>query len=103
MDGLGEGSDPLSVDKAWHRQQHWRRRAGASGVGMGLFAVPQITHERRSDGSIVLRSARGLGPVPRSIGVLLERWAAAAPDRVFLAERAASGAWRHLTYEAAGR
>jgi len=78
-------------------------QAARAAGGDALFAVPQITHERRSDGSIVLRSARGLGPVPRSIGVLLERWAAAAPDRVFLAERAASGAWRHLTYEAAGR
>jgi feruloyl-CoA synthase len=35
--------------------------------------------------------------------VLLERWAAAAPDRLFLAERAAHGGWRHLTYEEAAR
>ena len=80
---------------------------GPAGAGAesrsGLFAAPQITHERRPDGCIVLRSARGLGAVPRSLGVLLERWAVAAPDRVFLAEREASGAWRHLTYEAAAR
>src|SRR6185369_16532779 len=60
-------------------------------------------HERRPDGSVVLRSARGLGAVPRSLGVLLERWAVTEPGRVFLAERAPSGAWRHLTYEAAAR
>ena len=52
---------------------------------------------------MILRSTRGLGAVPRSLGVLLERWAAAAPDRLFLAEREASGGWRHLTYEAAAR
>ena len=77
-----------------------------SGAGAGdgrLFATPQVAHERRSDGSMVLRSARGLGAVPRSLGVLLERWAAAAPDRLFLAEREASGGWRHLTYEAAAQ
>ncbi len=68
-----------------------------------LFATPQVAHERRSDGAMVLRSTRGLGAVPRSLGVLLERWAAAAPDRLFLAEREASGGWRHLTYEAAAR
>jgi feruloyl-CoA synthase len=68
-----------------------------------LFASPQVAHERRPDGSMVLRSARGLGAVPRSLGVLLERWAAATPDRLFLAERDASGDWRHLTYEAAAR
>ena len=80
---------------------------GSAGAGAGsggaLFAAPQITHERRSDGCMVLRSARGLGAVPRSIGVLLERWAVAQPNRIFLAEREASGAWRHLTYEAAAR
>jgi feruloyl-CoA synthase len=70
---------------------------------MGLFAAPEITHERRSDGSIVLRSARGLGVVPRSLDVLLERWAVAQPGRTFLAEREASGAWRDLTYAAAAR
>jgi feruloyl-CoA synthase len=75
---------------------------GAAGNGEGrLFATPEVAHERRSDGSIVLRSTRRLGPVPRSLGVLLERWAAAAPNRSLLAERAASGGWRHLTYEAA--
>jgi feruloyl-CoA synthase len=78
--------------------------AGAAGDGGGrLFATPQVAHERRADGSMVLRSTRGLGAVPRSLGVLLERWAAAAPDRLFLAEREASGGWRHLTYEAAAR
>ena len=36
---------------------------------------------------MVLRSAHAPRRVPRSIGVLLERWAVAAPNRVFLAER----------------
>src|SRR5262245_30770745 len=66
-----------------------------------LFASPQIAHVQRPDGAVVLRSRRGLGAVPRSLGTLLERWAAAAPDRTFLAERNAEGGWRHLTYEAA--
>jgi feruloyl-CoA synthase len=78
--------------------------AGAIGAdGGGLFAAPQIAYERRTDGCVILRSARNLDAVPRSIGVLLERWAVAAPDRVFLAEREAPGSWRHLTYEAASR
>ena len=52
---------------------------------------------------MVLRSLRGLDAVPRSIGVLLERWAAAEPDRLFIAERAPAGGWRHLTYEQAAQ
>ena len=74
-----------------------------STVGRGLFAAPEITLERSADDCMVLRSARGLGSVPRSLGVLLQRWAVAAPDRLFLAERGPSGSWRHLTYEAAAR
>jgi feruloyl-CoA synthase len=68
-----------------------------------LFAIPQIAHEWRADASVILRSTRGLGTVPRSLGTLLERWAATAPDRLFLAERNASGGWRHLTYEGAAQ
>ena len=64
---------------------------------------PTSSHERRPDGSIVIRSARELGSVPRCVGVLLERWAAAEPDRVFLAERDAAGGWRRITYEETSR
>ncbi len=63
-----------------------------------LFSTPEVVHERRPDGSVVLRSTRRLGPVPASIGVLLERWAAATPDRTFLAERGPDGRWRSVTY-----
>ena len=69
----------------------------------GLFAKPQVTYDRRVDGTIVIRSARSLGPVPRSLGSLLERWAAAEPGRVFLAERSAAGCWRRITYEETAR
>jgi feruloyl-CoA synthase len=68
-----------------------------------LFAAPEIALERRPDGSTVLRSVRALGAVPRCLGVLLERWAAAEPTRVFLAERVPSGTWRQLTYQQAAR
>ena len=51
----------------------------------------------------MLGSARELGPVPRSLGVLLERWAGREPDRVFLAERDAQGGWRNITYEETSR
>ena len=77
--------------------------AARSKPGAGLFSTPEVAHERRPDGSIVLRSLRELAAVPRSLGVLLERWGATEPDRLFLAERAASGGWRHLTYGAAAR
>ena len=69
----------------------------------GLFAKPEVVHERRADGCHVLRSARRLEGVPASLGVLLERGAATHPARTFLAERQEAGSWRHLTYDEAAR
>ncbi|HEX6000143.1 MAG TPA: feruloyl-CoA synthase [Hyphomicrobiaceae bacterium] len=68
------------------------------GRGGGLFAVPEIAHERQVDGSMVLRSRRTLAAVPRSLGALLERRAAIAPGRTFLAERNSTGHWRRISY-----
>jgi feruloyl-CoA synthase len=45
-----------------------------------------------------MRSPHALGPYPRRLTERLEEWAARAPDRLFLAERKADGAWRQLTY-----
>ena len=72
-------------------------------MGSPLFATPEIAHERRPDGTVVLRSTRTLGPAPRSLGALLERWAAADGRRVFMAERDPAGAWRRITYAEAAR
>ncbi len=57
--------------------------------------------EQAADGTIRARSPHALGPFPDRITDRLERWAAAAPDRTFLAERDDQGRWRRLTYAAA--
>ena len=76
---------------------------GEAHVGSPLFATPEIAHECRPDGTVVLRSTREPGPAPRSLGALLERWAAADGRRVFMAERDPAGAWRRITYAEAAR
>jgi feruloyl-CoA synthase len=53
---------------------------------------------RRSDGSILLRSPDLLQPYPRSFTERFVQRADEIPDRVFMAKRDASGAWRKLTY-----
>jgi len=53
------------------------------------------------DGGLVLRSRHELQPYPRCLGVHLHHWAAAAPDRTFLAERDSEGGWRRVTYREA--
>ncbi len=54
--------------------------------------------ERRSDGAMLVRSPHALAPYGQKLTARLEHWAHHAPDRVFLAQREPSGAWRTLTY-----
>ncbi len=56
------------------------------------------TVERRSDGSVVLRSTEALRWYPPRLSDCLERYAQEAPERVFAAQRTARGDWRSLTY-----
>lgn len=56
-----------------------------------------VSAERRLDGAMILRSRVDPGEVVAHTNVWLEHWAEAAPDRVFLAERAGPG-WRELRF-----
>ncbi len=65
---------------------------------MNVTPVPHSVHlEERVDGSLILTSMLAPLPAARRIGDWLDRWAAEAPDRVFIAERAGEG-WRELSY-----
>src|ERR1051325_3678999 len=59
---------------------------------------PDVVLDRKSDGTIILRSPHPLGAHPKKLTERLEHWAKAAPDRVYLAQRAADGSWRKVTY-----
>jgi feruloyl-CoA synthase len=63
-----------------------------------LLGPPDVVVERRSGGAIVLRSPHPLPAFPQKLTERLVHWAKAAPERVFLAQRDESGAWRTLTY-----
>lgn len=62
------------------------------------FGNPDVTVERRDDGTIYLRPKAQLGDYPVRITDRLHHWASAAPDRVFMAERNAARGWRQITY-----
>jgi feruloyl-CoA synthase len=64
-------------------------------VAIGSSAV---TVERRPDGTIDVRPVEKLAPYPTRLTDRLHHWAALAPDRIFIAERDRSGAWRAVTY-----
>jgi len=62
------------------------------------FGNPDVTVERRDDGTIYLRPKLQLGDYPVRITDRLHHWAKAEPNRVFMAERNAAGGWRDITY-----
>src|SRR5262245_14133236 len=64
-------------------------------VRLGRF---ELALEHRPDGALLIRATNELGPYPSSITTWLEYWARTAPDRPFLAQRDAGGAWRALSY-----
>jgi feruloyl-CoA synthase len=59
---------------------------------------PDIVVRREADGTIRAHSPHPLGPYPERLTEKLDYWAATAPQRCFLAERNAGGAWTRLTY-----
>src|SRR5215467_725745 len=75
------------------------RRAEAAAAPMRAVQLGprDVVAERRGDGTILLRSPHTLAPYPAKLTERLEHWAAAAPARTFLAQRAGSS-WRKLTY-----
>jgi feruloyl-CoA synthase len=57
-----------------------------------------VVVERRPDGTVHLRSPHALASYPAKLTERLEHWAAAVPERTFLAQRDATGGWRKLSY-----
>src|SRR3954470_4301166 len=62
------------------------------------FGTPAVHVERRDDGTIYLRPKAQLLDYPVRLTDRLHHWAAAAPDRIFMAERNAARGWRQITY-----
>ncbi len=57
-----------------------------------------VVLDRKSDGTIYLRSPHPLERYPAKITERLKHWARTAPDRTFIAPRTAAGDWRKLNY-----
>jgi feruloyl-CoA synthase len=59
--------------------------------------------ETRGDGAILVTPVEKLGPYPEKLTERLARFAAAAPDRLWMAERDSQGGWRKVSYGEAYR
>ena len=71
------------------------------------YVEPKVEVERRPDGSIVLRNPHPLRPTPANLIEPIRKWAAEAPDRIWLGKRRPAtegfGDWDLLTYAEAHR
>src|SRR6185312_1958232 len=115
-DGIADGGGGVEQRRckvAASRFPGEARQEGAARMSMGAtrdsnaavaplrpvkLAAPEVLLDRRPDGTIYLRSPHPLGPYPDKLTQRLEHWAAAAPDRVFLAQRTPEGPWRTRSY-----
>jgi feruloyl-CoA synthase len=61
-------------------------------------APPSGRMTRRADGSIIVENLLPLGEYERNVVAYLHKWAAKAPDRLWLAQRAADRSWQSITY-----
>jgi feruloyl-CoA synthase len=73
------------------------RRSETAAAAVVRLGPRDVVSERRSDGTMLLRSPHPLAPYPAKLTERLEYWAATAPARTFLAQRTPSG-WRKLGY-----
>lgn len=64
---------------------------------------PSVTLDRRSDGSITLRSPLPLGHVAQSLAHVFDEQAERAPEAVFMRQRDIGGGWRSISYRDARR
>jgi feruloyl-CoA synthase len=62
------------------------------------LSPPTPAVERRADGSLIVRAQEPLPAYHDHRIEPLAKWAKTAPDRIFLAQRDADGAWRKFTY-----
>src|SRR5262249_41702210 len=67
------------------------------------LAPPSVLMEQRDNNEIILRSTIPLSGYPRQFSDALRVWASKTPERTLLAERAADGSWRKLSYADAER
>ncbi len=77
--------------------QHREREAPPAAAQPIRLGSRDFILDRKSDGTIYIRSPHKLDPYPDKITERLVHWADRTPDRVFMADRAQAG-WRESTY-----
>ena len=74
------------------------KRYEAAPVREVRFPPADVAFRGGADGAMYVRPDYPLGSYADKLTERLDHWAVASPDRVFLAERDETGAWRKITY-----
>ncbi|MGA7806780.1 feruloyl-CoA synthase [Bradyrhizobium sp.] len=91
-------SAPADIVTAVEQSEALARAGSAHPLRAISFSDPAVTIERKASGTIYLRPKRPLGDYPPRLTDRLHHWAAAAPDRIFMAEREGGRGWRQISY-----
>jgi feruloyl-CoA synthase len=83
------------IRKPW---QQARELIPLRGIDIGPL---DVTLHSRADGSMLVSPVEALGHYPEKLTARLEHWAQLTPERTFLAQRTANGAWRVISYATA--
>ena len=67
------------------------------------FAPPRVSIKGSPETGFLFSSALPLQPYRENLAQMLQHWARHTPERTFLAERQADGAWRRLSYAEANK
>jgi feruloyl-CoA synthase len=88
------------TEAAYTQAQEAQATDGRAGFRPVRLNIPRVSITHRPDGAVLVQPVEALGPYPTRLTEALEHWAAAAPERVFLAQRPRPGAegWRCVTY-----
>jgi feruloyl-CoA synthase len=78
------------------RMTNAAKRRRAVSIAPADIIVRDVLHQ--GNRTVYMQSRRRLGAYPNRITERLEYWADRAPDRIFLAQRDATGLWRRLSY-----
>ena len=60
----------------------------------------RLLSQTRADGTTLIWQEAALAPYPRCMTERFMHWASTDPDRLWMAERGADGAWARVTYGA---
>lgn len=69
-----------------------------TGLDASDFWHPEFDYETRDDGTVLMQQRGAMGQFEATLADYFDKWAAATPDRTWIARRHQGGDWRRVSY-----